>query len=61
MLILNFKLKTSTKTCYRFETKGEDGQFMTLYLKRDRVDKAGINALNGIKVTVEGAAAEVSK
>lgn len=53
MLKLKFGLKSVTKTCYRFENK-EDGQFLTLYLKKDMVDKEGIKPENGILVSIEG-------
>lgn len=53
MLTLKFTLKVTTKTCYRFEHKLDDGQIMTLYLKKDQVDNDGIDAKNGILVSVE--------
>ena len=54
MLKLKFGLKNTTKTCYRFENK-ENGQLLTLYLKKDMVDKDGIKPENGIVVSIEGA------
>lgn len=52
MLQIPFKLLKETKTCYRFEHKDKDN-FTTLYLKKDQIDKAGINPQNGIVVTIE--------
>ncbi len=49
---LKFKLLKETKTCYRFEHK-EGANFITLYLKKAEVEKAGINANNGIVVHIE--------
>lgn len=49
---LKFKLLKETKTCFRFECK--DGEnFTTLYLKKSDIEKAGINANNGIIVHIE--------
>lgn len=53
MLKLKFGFKNETKTCYRFENR-EDGQLLTLYLKKDMVDKDGIKPENGILVNIEG-------
>lgn len=52
MLQIDFSLKNQTKTCYRFESR-VDGELMTLYLKKSQVDEAGIEAAQGITVTVE--------
>lgn len=50
-ITISFDLKSETKTCYRFEHRiGDD--FDTLYLKKEQVDAAGINASKGIVVTV---------
>ena len=46
-----FEYKTETKTCYRFET-GERPDQMTLYLKKSKVDAAGIDPKNGVIVTI---------
>ena len=53
MLKIRFTLKNATKTCYRFEHQTEDGQFITLYLKKNMVYEDGINVENGILVTIE--------
>ncbi len=53
MIKLKFGLKSTTKTCYRFENK-ENGQLLTIYLKKDMVDKDGINPENGVIVSIEG-------
>lgn len=53
MLKMHMTLKNETKTCYRFEQRNEDGRLITLYLKKDDVDAAGIHPVNGITVTVE--------
>jgi hypothetical protein len=45
--------KTSTKTCYRFETGRNDGNLTTLYLKKADVDAAGIDPHKGITLTIE--------
>lgn len=51
---LTYKLTKTTKTCYVFQTGSmETGELMTLYLKRDAVDAAGINPASGVSVTVE--------
>lgn len=52
MLKLEMKLKCETKTCYRFEQHNE-GNLITLYLKKTDVDQGGINPKKGITVTVE--------
>ena len=51
---LKFDYKTETKTCYRFET-GERPDLMSLYLKKNIVDKAGIDPKAGIIVSVRQA------
>jgi hypothetical protein len=50
-MIIAFKYKTETKTCYRFEP-GEKPDHMTLYLKKKPVDEAGIDPKSGIIVTI---------
>jgi len=52
MLEIKFTLKAETKTCYRFET-GERPEQMTLYLKKSKVDAAGIDPQKGITVTID--------
>ena len=52
MLKLNFALKAETKTCYRFET-GEKPDVITLYLKKNQVNAAGIDPKKGVVVTIE--------
>ncbi len=52
MLKIDFAYKTETKTCYRFEA-GEKPDFITLYLKKSRVDAAGIDPQKGVTVTIE--------
>jgi hypothetical protein len=52
MLTIKFAYKAETKTCYRFET-GERPEQMTVYLKKARVDAAGIDPRKGITVTIE--------
>jgi len=52
MFQLNFKLKSETKTCFRFET-GEKPNFVTLYLKKTQVRDAGIDPQKGVTVTIE--------
>jgi hypothetical protein len=49
---INFNFKKETDSCYRFES-GERPDLMTLYLKKNIVEEAGINPLNGITVTVQ--------
>ncbi len=53
MLEMKMKLKSTTKTCYRFERRDEDGNLITLYLKKKDVDAAGIDAGAGVLVTVK--------
>jgi hypothetical protein len=48
---IKFAFKAETKTCYRFET-GERPDQMTLYLKKDQIDKAGIDPHKGIVATI---------
>lgn len=50
---LKMEFRNSTKTCYRFEHRGADGNLTTLYLKKSDVDKDGINPQKGIVVTIE--------
>jgi hypothetical protein len=52
MFEIKFTFKSATQTCYRFET-GERPDQMTLYLKKAKVDAAGIDPKKGITVTVE--------
>jgi len=54
MIKLKFALRNETKTCYRFEHRQEDGIFLTLYLKKDLINKEGLDPKKGIVVTVEG-------
>lgn len=56
-MIINFKLKCETKSCYRFES-GEKPDYVTLYLKKSAVDTAGIDPDKGITVTIEESKAE---
>jgi hypothetical protein len=48
---IKFAFKAETKTCYRFET-GERPDLMTLYLKKEQIDKAGIDPRKGIVATI---------
>lgn len=50
---LYMKYKTATKTCYRFESGRDDGNLITLYLKKADVDAAGIDPQKGITLTIE--------
>ena len=50
---MHMTLKNDTRTCHRFEHRGEDGSFTTLYLKKADVAAAGINPARGIVVTVK--------
>jgi hypothetical protein len=50
-MIINFAYKKQTVTCYCFET-GEHPDIMTLYLKKTRVDEAGIDPKKGITINV---------
>lgn len=52
MLEIKFTFKTATQTCYRFET-GERPDQMTFYLKKAKVDAAGIDPKKGITVTIK--------
>ena len=49
---MSFSLKTTTKTCYRFEHR-EGAELTTLYLKKSQVDSAGIDPNKGIAITIE--------
>lgn len=51
-LKLSFSLKTTTKTCYRFEHR-EGAELTTFYLKKSQVDSAGIDPNKGIAITIE--------
>ena len=54
MLTLNFSLKpdrSETKTCYIFEA-GQRPDQITLYLKKDQINGAGIDPRKGIIVTI---------
>lgn len=50
---ITMKLKTTTKTCYRFERKDADGNLMTLYLKKTEVEAAGIDPNKGIVIDIK--------
>ncbi len=53
-MIIIFKYKTETKTCYRFEAGSkEKNDLITLYLKKEQVNNAGINPQNGLTVNIE--------
>jgi hypothetical protein len=52
MLELKLNYKTETKTCYRFET-GNKPDHMTLYLKKNVVEEAGIDPTKGITIIVQ--------
>ncbi len=52
---LNMKLRNETKSCYRFERRSEQGDLITLYLKKKDVHDAGIDPRKGITVTIEEA------
>lgn len=47
------KLRNETKNCYRFERRGDQGDFVTLYLKKKDVIDAGIDPRKGITVTIK--------
>jgi len=49
------KLRNETKSCYRFERRSEQGDLITLYLKKKDVNDAGIDPRKGITVTIEEA------
>ncbi len=49
---LSMKFRNATKTCYRFEQRGDTGNLTTLYLKKADVDAAGIDPQKGITVTI---------
>lgn len=51
-IVINFDLKSQTKSCYRFESR-TGAEFTTLYLKKSQVEAAGIDPEQGITVTVE--------
>ena len=51
MLIMNFELKTDTKSCHRFECR-EGDDFTTLYLKKQQVKDAGLDPSKPITVTI---------
>lgn len=51
-----FKLKSETKTCYRFENQeGGRDTMQTLYLKKDTLKNAKIKPDNGLWITMEEA------
>lgn len=52
MLTLKFRYKGETKTCYRFEN-GTPPNFVTLYLKKNQIDEAGIDPKKGVVATIE--------
>ena len=39
---LKMKLRNETKSCYRFERRSDQGDLVTLYLKKKDVNDAGI-------------------
>ena len=47
------KLRNETKTCYRFEQRSEQGDLVTLYLKKKDVNDAGIDPHNGITIIIK--------
>jgi hypothetical protein len=51
-----FKLKSETKTCYRFENQdgGKESQ-QTLYLKKETIKAAKIDPAKGLVVTLSEA------
>ncbi len=51
MLLMNFELKTDTKSCHRFECR-EGDEFTTLYLKKQQVKDAGLDPSKPITVTI---------
>lgn len=53
MLKMQMHLKNETKTCYRFERRDDNGNLITLYLKKKDVDEARISPKKGITVTIE--------
>lgn len=53
MLTLHMKLKNETKTCFRFERRDDAGNLVTLYLKKNDVNDAGIDPKKGITVNIE--------
>ena len=52
---IRMKLKTETRTCYRFERRDDAGNLITLYLKKRDIQDAGIDPTKGIDLTVEEA------
>ena len=56
---IKMALKNETKTCYRFERREDSGNLITLYLKKNDVNSAGIDPKKGIIVTVEEGAGDV--
>lgn len=50
---LKMKLRNETKTCYRFEQRSEQGDLVTLYLKKKDVNDAGIDPHNGITIIIK--------
>lgn len=49
---IHMHLHSTTKTCYRFERR-DNGELITLYLKKKDIEEAGIDPKNGIIITVE--------
>ena len=52
---LKMKLRNETKTCYRFERLSDQGDLVTIYLKKKDVIDAGIDPRKGITVTIQEA------
>lgn len=52
---LKMKLRNETKSCYRFERLSDQGDLVTLYLKKKDVIDAGIDPRKGITVTIQEA------
>ena len=51
---LHYKLSKETKTCYVFSTgEPRTSEHQTLYLKKEQVKAAGIDAQKGIIVNIE--------
>ena len=50
---LKMKLRNETKSCYRFERRSDQGDLVTLYLKKKDVNDAGIDPRKGIAITIK--------
>ena len=55
-MIIKFNFNGETKTCYRFESKVDDKDLQTLYLKKQHIDDAKIDPKKGLIVEIKEAA-----